>query len=140
MHNLRPGSIALKTHHSNDDKDKIIYCYGPYIFTKTRKVDPPDSIEAIHVVKEFENEPQIVAVEISEKLINKLRYGQDYHYKIMVTALVERSSTFHLRSAFYKSWSTLQQQSALTWSSYHHAIVLIVRLDDKISVIVLLEH
>ena len=85
MHNSRPGSIALKTHHSNDDKDKIIYCYGPYIFTKTRKVDPPDSIEAIHVVKEFENGPQIVAVETSEKVINKLRFdqGQNNGYSVV---------------------------------------------------------
>ena len=121
----------MQTHHSNDAKDKIIYCYGPYIFTKTRKVDPPDAIDGIHIVKEFENGPQILTVEISEKVIQKLRFDQDHHYKMMIIRSFEDCSSFYLRSAFYKSWPTLQQQSALTWSSYHHAIILIVRSDDK---------
>ena len=96
------GSIDLNTYHSNDEKQLIVYCYGPYIITKYPKGHARKHfIQSIHIIKDFENGPQIAEVEISKKVMAKLRFVPDFHSNLDIASNA-MTHTILFKSSFFQ--------------------------------------
>ena len=105
----RPTKINLITQLSDDNIDEIqseVYCCGPYIIL-IDKISGGELIRGVYTVKNLENGPKIIEVEMSNDVMTKFVipiFGNIYH-------------TFNVRRA-------------VTWSPYHQAITFIHWLND----------